>query len=292
MAPRQGRLGKIKDFVVDLAARAILSLALTLPYETRVNFSGWVFSRLIAPLFGYRRRIRDNLSRIVPEMPVAEMRRIERDVPDNFGRTLIEIYSGEEFVNRVKMTKFSGSGAEALFEAAHQGRPVVIATGHFGNYDVARAALIAHGLKVGALYKPMKNERFNRHYVRAISRIGTPLFPRGRRGMGEMVKFLRQGGLLGLLTDQHMGRGVRLDFFGHPAYTATSAADLALKYDALLIPVYAIRKKNGLDFDIIIESPILHGDPITMTQDINDSLERMVRDHMGQWLWIHRRWKG
>ena len=88
-----------------------------------------------------------------------------------------------------------------------------------------------------------------------------------------------------------MRHGLPLTFFGVTAMTATSAADLALKYGADLIPIYGIRKENGLDFDILVEEPVPHTDAETMTQAINDSLESLVRRHMDQWFWIHRRWK-
>jgi KDO2-lipid IV(A) lauroyltransferase len=106
-----------------------------------------------------------------------------------------------------------------------------------------------------------------------------------------MIRFLKEGGMLGLLLDQRMVQGARLSFFGHEALTALSAAELALKYDALLIPVYAIRKENGLDFDILVEAPIPQASAEAMTQALNDSLEALVRQHMDQWFWIHRRWK-
>ncbi len=91
----------------------------------------------------------------------------------------------------------------------------------------------------------MNNPYFNEHYVAAISKIGEPLFARDKKGMAGMIRFLREGGMLGLLIDQHMSHGARLSFFGHDAMTALSAAEMALKYDALIFPVYAIRLENG-----------------------------------------------
>lgn len=264
---------------------------LRLPYRWRVPLCGWVMAWVIAPLAGYDRRVRDNLARILPDLPASEVKRLRRAVPNNVGRTVIEIYSGAEFIARAMQTPPRGPGLAAL-EAAHAaGRPVILVTGHFGNYDASRAALIARGYRVGALYRPMKNPWFNAHYVRAISAIGTPVFPRGRQGLAAMVRHLRGGGMLGMLIDLHMNDGVPLQFFGHDAMTALSAADLALKYDALLIPTYAIRSANGLDFDIVVEAPVPAGPPEAMTQALNDSLEALVRDHLDQWFWIHRRWK-
>ncbi|PZX57312.1 KDO2-lipid IV(A) lauroyltransferase [Cereibacter changlensis] len=278
-------------WIEDRALRLLIGGLLALPYGWRVPLCGWVMSRVIAPLAGYDRRVRDNLARILPDLPEAEVRRLMRKVPDNVGRTVIEIYSGQEFVARTASNPLHGAGVEPLAEAHVQGRPVVLVTGHFGNYDASRAALIARGYPVGALYRPMNNAYFNEHYVRAMESIGKPLFPRGKRGLAAMLRHLRKGGMVGMLIDLHMRDGEPLQFFGHEAMTALSAADLALKYDALVIPIYAIRAANGLDFEIRVDAPIPHGTPEAMTQALNDSLEAVVREHLDQWFWIHRRWR-
>ena len=135
----------------NLAVRAMLGGALALPYGARVRLMGWLAARVIAPLAGYTKRVRANLDLVCPDMPEAEKRRLIRAVPNNVGRTLIEIYSGQEFIDRVKDVPLTGPGAEALDEAHRTNRPVVLVTGHFGNYDVPRAALTGRGYQVGAL---------------------------------------------------------------------------------------------------------------------------------------------
>ncbi len=281
-----------RHWLQNLMFRTIIGGLLWLPYPWRVPLAGWVVSRVVAPLAGYSRRIRDNLALILPDLPRDEVRRIIRAVPDNVGRTLIEIYSGPDFVERAARLPLQGEGVAALEAAKAAKRPVILVTAHFGNYDATRAALIARGYPVGALYMEMSNRAFNDHYVQAISRIGTPLFPRGRKGLADMVRFLRGGGMLGMLVDQHMKSGELLGFFGHEALTALSAAELALKYDALLVPTYAVRQPDGLSFEVIVEAPVPPGSATEMTQALNDSLEALVRRHLDQWFWIHRRWKG
>lgn len=271
--------------------RGLIGGLMRLPYRWRVPLCGWVMARIIAPLAGYDRRVRDNLALVMPDLPPAEVRRLMRKVPDNTGRTLIELFSGAEFAARVAAGQITGAGLAALDQAHAQGRPVILVTGHFGNYDASRAALIARGFRVGGLYQPMQDAAFNARYVRAISAIGTPLFPRGRAGLVEMVRFLKSGGMLGMVIDQAMAHGEPLQFFGLTAQTALSAAELALKYNALLVPTYGIRRPDGLTFDVVVEPPVPHGPPAAMTQALNDSLETLVRGHMDQWFWIHRRWK-
>jgi KDO2-lipid IV(A) lauroyltransferase len=279
------------DYMANLAILSILGIARAIPYRARVPMVGWIVSRLVSPIAGYSKRVRENLNLIFPDMPEAEVERLVKAVPDNAGRTLIEIYSGRDFTKRFASAPLTGPGVAALDEAHANGRPVVLVTGHFGNYDAPRAALIAKGYNVGALYREMNNGYFNPHYVNAISQVGTPVFPRGRKGLSGLIRFLRDGGMVGFLIDQYMQDGADVTFFGHRAPTALSAMELALKYDALVVPAYGIRQPNGLDFEVVCEAPIEASDPLTMTQALNDSLEALVRENLDQWFWIHRRWK-
>lgn len=274
------------------AALLLIRALLWLPYGLRVPLCGWVMARVVAPVAGWRARVRENLARVMPDLPQSEVRRLMRDVPDNIGRSIIEIWSGPEFAARAARSPVTGPGLAAVTAAQGARRPVVLVTGHIGNYDAARAAMIARGFPVGALYRLMEDPGFNAEYVRAINAVGTPMFPRGRRGMAEMLRFFRGGGMLAFAIDQHMPHGAELSFLGHTARTALSAAELALKHDALLVPFYGIRQPDGLTFEVLVEAPVPHGTAAAMTQALNDSLDRLVRRYPDQWLWIHRRWKG
>lgn len=279
------------DFLQNLALRAVIGGIRLLPYPWRSPLCGFVTARVIAPLAGYPRRIRENLALVYPDLPEAEVRRLIRRVSHNAGATLIEVYSGADFRKAVAPSPVIGTGLDALITAKERGQGVLLISGHFGNYDVPRAVLSSLGHPVGALYRPFRNGYFDAHYRRTISEIGTPIFPRGRRGLAEMVRFLRNGGMVGMLIDQAMARSPRLPFMGRPARTATSAAELALKYGLLLVPVYGRRSTGATGFDLIVEAPIPHSDPLTMTKALNASLEAQVQAHPDQWLWIHKRWK-
>lgn len=283
--------GSLGQYLENLLIRGVLGAALAMPYQTRVRMMGWVMAYVVAPLAGYNRRVRENLAHVMPELPESEVKRLMRAVADNAGRTLIEIYSGADFIARMKDVTFEGPGVEIIEQARIARRPVILLTGHFGNYDVPRAALIAKGYDIGSLYNPMKNKFYNAHYVKAIGTIGQPLFPRGRKGYAKLLAHLKSGGMIGFLVDVYVHAGPILTFFGKPARTALSAAELALKYDALLVPIYGIRQPDGLTFRVRVEAPVPHGAPEVMTQALNDSLEAVTRHHMEQWFWIHRRWK-
>lgn len=270
----------------------LMGLARLLPYERRIPAIGWFFSRVIAPVAGWRQRIRDNLAMARPDLDRAEVEALVRAVPDNAGRSLAEIYSGDEFTARIRERGvIEGPGLVALEQAFESQRPVILACAHFGNYDAMRAMLVARGWPVGALYRPMNNEAFNRHYVPAITAIAEPLFPRGRAGLAAMLRFLKGGGWLALGFDQYDRHATELRFFDLPTRTVLTPADLALRHDALLVPINGIRQQNGLDFRIHIGDPIEHGEPRDMMQALNDGLEMLIRRHMEQWFWIHRRWK-
>ena len=282
----------LTDRLVNAGFLAVIGLARLLPYERRIPAVGWLFAHLLAPLAGWRGRIRAHLALARPDLPAAEIRALTRSVPDNAGRSMAETYSADEFTRRIRAADpLEGPGLPALEAAFAAQRPVVIAGAHFGNYDAMRAALAGRGWPVGGFYRPMNNVAFNRHYVAAITSISEPLFPRGRAGLAAMLRFLKGGGWLAIGFDQFDQQAPELRFFGLPSRTVLTPAELAIRYDALLLPVYPIRQPDGLSFRVHVGEPVEHGDPAAMMQALNDDLEARIRLHMDQWLWVHRRWK-
>jgi Kdo2-lipid IVA lauroyltransferase/acyltransferase len=279
-------------FLVNLAARGLIGLALALPYGWRVGFVGWLMRRVIGPFAGYRQRAVENLALIWPDRPEAERRAIAEASLDNAGRTLIENYSTAEFTARARRIDPSGPGYVALEAARAAGRPVILVSGHFGNYEAARATLVARGFAIGGLYRNLSNRYFNAHYVKTMQAFGGPVFPQGRSGTAGFVRHLKDGGQLVLLFDQDVPSGPHLPFLGHPARTALSAAELALRFKADLIPFYATRQPDGVGFGVELDAPIPHGDPREMMLAVTRSLETRINRDPGQWFWIHRSWKG
>ncbi|MCV6598624.1 MAG: lysophospholipid acyltransferase family protein [Mangrovicoccus sp.] len=260
-----------------------------LPWRARLALADFLMAYLFAPLAGYRRRIRANLAHVLPDLPEPEIRRLCRRVPGNTARFITEVTSVKDFRARVSPVPMTGPGVDTLRAALDAKRPVIMVSGHFGNFDAVRVALTHRGYSIGALYRPHDDPYVDAHYTAMLSGIAEPIFPKGRRGLGAMLKFLRKGNALAILVDQHVKDGAPLTFFGKPAATTLSAAEMALKYNALLVPAYGIRRKDG--FDVIIEEPIAEASPEEMMQAVNDSLEARIRADMDQWLWIHRRWK-
>ena len=280
----------VKYFGSNLFLRGLLQGARLIPYRVRVPLMGRLVTAM-GRLAGFDKRVRENLKLVSPELSEIDAGQLYRDVSDNAGRMIAEIYAGAPFHARATAAPFTGPGLRALEEARAAGRPVLLATAHFGNYDAARTALIARGHEMGALYRRMANPYFNTHYVAAIKGNGEPLFEQGKRGMVELVRHLKKGGIAAIVTDLHAQGGEMIDFFGKPAVTSTVPAELALKFGAALIPVYAVRQSNGLDFEIVMSAEVPHSDPLTMTKALSADLEAIVRKHTGQWFWIHRRWK-
>lgn len=286
---RQDRI-PLRERLTGLALLLPVTLSRMLPYRWRVPVAGWIAARVLAPLAGYTRRVRENLALVCPDMPAAEVERIVRGVADNAGRNMIELYS-PEFIRRGRDGPVSGPGLDLLLAAQAEGRPAIIVSGHLGSFNAARLRIVAQGLDIACFYREMRNRPFNARYLRAMSAISRPVFLQNRAGVMQMVRHLRGGGTLAIMNDLNAHDGLPLDFFGHKALTSISAAELALKYDAPLVPVWARRLENGLDFAVRFDDEIPHSDPLTMTREFNRRLEERVRADMDQWFWIHRRWK-
>lgn len=271
---------------------AFLRLLRLLPYPQRMALAGWAGRVVMPRVSRIRPRIRAAVLHLFPDLPESEVAHICARVPENLVRSAVELVSGRDLAAIAADAPVSGPGWEALQEAQRSGRPALLLIAHFGNFGAVGAALKARGYRVGAFYNPLPDPATNRFYTQSLALLSDPLFPSGREGVARMLRHLRGGGMVAISNDLDRPHGVMLDFLGKPARTVLSMAEMALKYDALLVPVYGIRRSDGLHFDITIDTPVPHGDPAVMTQALNDSLGRMVVLHKDQWLWWHRRWKG
>lgn len=278
------------NWASDRALRSVIGAARLLPYDQRVPAFGAIVARGIAPLVGYRKRAEDQLALIYPDTDAGWRRRTARAVCDNFGRTLMENYSPEGFADTVRRSDMQGAGLAPLAEAKASQRPVLFVTGHFANHEAPRMALTQAGYTIGGLYRPMSNPYINAHYHKTMTEMSGAVFPQGRRGTVGFVRMLRDGGMGTLLFDVRATAYPRIDFLGKPAHTAPSAAEIALRLNALVIPYFATRRPDGLTFDIDIQAPIPLTDPDTMMRAMTDRLEERIRAHPEQWFWVHRRW--
>ena len=285
------RAGTPLQWLEDRALRALIGAAMALPFDTRRRVMGTVMARGIGPLAGYHRRALDNLALVFPDRPAAERAAIASAALDNAGRTVIENYSPRDLARALRDTAPTGPGVAALEAARRDGRPILFVTGHYGNHEAPRQVLTRLGYSIGGLYKPMKNPYFNAHYIRTMTRMSGPVFPKGPQGTRGLLRHLRGGGMATLLFDVHDRDGEVLPFLGHPARTATSAAALALRCDAVLIPYYGVRAPDGLGLVVELDAPVAHDDPVRMTRAVTRTLEARIHRDPGQWFWVHRRWK-
>ena len=105
-----------------------------------------------------------------------------------------------------------------------------------------------------------------------------------------MISFIKKGGLIALMVDQAVKDGKYVNFLGKPAKTSMSIANIALKYDAIIIPAYGIRREDN-KIVVSFEKPIKLTKSLAITSAINSSLEARVQANPEQWYWPHRRWK-
>jgi len=283
--------GTNEQYLSDLIIRGFIKACRIFPFSLRGKLMGQILRSLVAPFSGYKKRAIENLTYIYPTMDEAEKSRIANAVAVNAGRTFIENYDILTLKKKLHNSEIKGEGLNALQEARASGKPVLFVTGHFGNFEAPRAALVAKGYQIGGLYRPMSNPYFNTHYAENMHRLSGPVFEQGRRGTMGLLRHMKNGGMGVLLFDIYDARGIPITFMGKPAPTATSAAEIALKTGALLIPMFGVRRQDDLLFDIILQTPVAHGTALEMTMEMTKRLEAMVEEYPEQWFWIHRHWK-
>lgn len=189
---------------------------------------------------------------------------------------------------------------QAVVEAAYaQGKGVVFLTPHMGCFEVIAQALAsryadAHG-PLTVLYRPARQPWLASVMDGARERPGLETAPTTLAGVRQMIKALRRGHAVGLLPDQvpPEGMGLWSPFFGRPAYTMTLAARLAQQTSAVPVLVWGERLPWGRGFKLRFHAmpEPLSADLDAAVLQINQAMERLIRQDPSQYLWGYARYK-
>ncbi len=279
---------------------AVLWLLRRVPPDFLAGIGG-ALARIFGPLLPAQRIGRDNLRAAFPDADPAFLRATLRAAWDNLGRV------GGEYAALDRLWHYDQARPEAgrilvddvstLAEHARAGTPVLLFTAHLANWELSAVAAHALGLPTAVVYR-LPNGALSRA---AIARIRTPIMgqlirTRPQAGL-EMAASLRRGAILGMLVDQRFSRGVEVTFFGRPCTANPTLARLARQFDCPVFGARAIRLPGGR-FRIALTGPVTlprdtEGkiDVAAATQTITTIVEGWIREHPGQWLWFHRRWR-
>ena len=278
------------DAAIDLVLRGIIGFTRLFGYCTRVKLFGFIASYVVAPVFGYIKKAVRNLQLVHPDMSTREARKIAHEVATNFGKNMIENYNKHDVAAALKPENIGGAGYDQMMVAIAEGRPVMLVSGHIGNYEAMRIALYTLGHQSACLFRPASNPHFNEHYTQNYGYLTGPAFPQSRKGFLGFIRHLREGGIATMLFDVRATQYQDVDFFGIPAPTSDVPAKIAMKTGALFVPCFTHRGPDGMTHHIDFETPIEHSTSYEMMAEMSDRLEAQVRRFPAQWLWFHDRW--
>jgi KDO2-lipid IV(A) lauroyltransferase len=190
-------------------------------------------------------------------------------------------------------------GGDRIVSALLAEQPVLIVTGHLGNWELAGYVLGLFGFHTHAIARELDNPHLDRFLRRFREKTGQRILAK-KGEFDQITRVLADGGIIATLADQDAGqRGVFVEFFGRPASTHKAIALMAIEYNALLVVAGVPRiSERPVHFHVKVEEsidPQDYGgrpDAITaITQRYTAALERLIRQYPEQYFWMHRRWK-
>jgi Kdo2-lipid IVA lauroyltransferase/acyltransferase len=290
----------IRDYLVYVAVRLLVCFVqmLSLPAAARLGRSlAWLLYKLDRR---HRLVADDNLRLAFAELAddPARRDRLVRGVYEHFCTMLMFMV---QLPRRYHINSwrryFDMDQGRPLIVALLSRRPVLIVTGHFGNWELGGYSLGVLGFPTYGIARRIDNPHLDRFLARFRQKMGLTLLDKNE-DYNEIVRALDAGGAVGTLGDQDAGpRGMFVEFFGRPASTHKAVAYLALQHDALMVVLGVPRV--GPMFHRTLVADII--DPreydgrsdaaLAMTKRFTSALEGLIRQYPEQYFWLHRRWK-
>ena len=260
---------------------------------------GSILGKFIGPLFRSKFIIKQNIKTGLGEISKEKESEIINNMWSNIGRTFAEYVFLKDFkFNKTNFDHIKIDGINYLDQIKKENKPVIFFSAHFSNFELMAMELDKSGIKCAAIYRPLNNFFLNplMEYLR-MKYICPTQIPKGRIGIREIINRVKDGYSIALMVDQRVGEGPRIPFFNKPAHTTTIPAQLALKYNCKLVPIF-IERKNSVNFEMPIYEPYKiektgndEEDTKNITLKINKIIEKMIIKNPMQWIWSHNRWK-
>ena len=260
---------------------------------------GAVLGRFIGPFFRSKNITKQNIKIGLGNLDEKRETEIINAMWSNIGRTFAEYAFLKNFkFDKTNFSHIKINGTNYLEQIKKNNEPVIFYSGHFANFELMAMELDKFGIKAAAIYRPLNNFLLNpiMEYLR-MKYICPNQIPKGRMGMRKIISRVKDGYSIALMVDQRVGEGLRIPFFNKPAHTTTVPAQLALKYNCRLVPIF-LERKEGINFEMTVHEPYeiqktgdTDQDTKSITLKINQLIEKMIIKNPTQWLWSHNRWK-
>ena len=257
---------------------------------SRVLFS-FIFS-YFAPKFKSQKIIESNIHNFSKNISDEKKNQIISCMWKNYGLTFIEYI----FLNifRKKSSHIKIIGETNLKNVIHKNRPAIFVSGHFANFELMSMEITKRDIQLATIYRPLNNFFLNplMEFLRK-KYVCKHQIKKGLNGVRESIDYIKKNFSIALMIDQRVSEGEKVNFFNKPALTTTLPAQLSLKYNLPIIPVFIERTKNN---NFIIEfknevKPLNYKNKLELTKKLNQILEEMIKKNPYQWIWTHNRWK-
>ena len=260
-----------------------------------IKLSREIFANLfsiIGPVFKSKKIIKNNLEIFSSYSSNIDAKKISKNMWRNYGMTFIEYIFLKQL--RKNNTHISIKGENILNEIIKNKKSVIFISGHFANFELMSMEMTKKNLKLATIYRPLNNFFLNpfMEYLRK-KYICSNQIKKGINGVRNAIEYIKRDFSIALMIDQRVSEGEKIDFFGKSALTTTLPAQLSIKYNLNIIPVYIERIKNNRFF-IEFQDPINnknYKDKIELSDKLNKVLEKMIIKNPNQWIWTHNRWK-
>ena len=195
----------------------------------------------------------------------------------NYGMTFIEYV----FLNFFKKSNshIQIEGEDNLKNVMIKNKPVIFISGHFANYELMSMEITKKGVKLATIYRPLNNYFLNpfMEYLRKKF-VCKNQIKKGVSGVRNAIEYIKNDHSIALMVDQRLSEGEKIDFFGEPASTTTLPAQLAIKFDLSIMPVFIERREdNNFRIKFLDEiKPVNFQDKFVLTKKLNEILEEMI----------------
>ena len=183
-----------------------------------------------------------------------------------------------------------------LTDAIKNKRKIILITAHYGNWEYGNIYIPLKYAPTTMVGRPLNNRFLNDELDKTRTKNNNEMLTKNEASRG-LVKALKNDRILGLVIDQNNSKGVEVDFLNNKIKMIDSASRLAMKFDAVIIPVFFTPKEFS-KYEMRLYKPIEANEYKNKEQGLEkltqyqaNILSAHIIKQPDFWLWQHKIFK-
>ncbi|MCV3410558.1 lauroyl acyltransferase [Campylobacter lari] len=240
----------------------------------------------------HRKIIDTNLKICFPEKDQKWRDETSYNIYKNFAKFGIDFIKNQNASKEEIINKICFDDEEQILNIMQSKRPLIVTTAHYGNWELLALSFGAKFQGISIVGRALDSVIMDKILSKNRTQFNIELIEK-KGGLKKMLKALKEGRSLGILTDQDAvdSESVKIQYFNQEVNFIAGASVLAKKTNAMILPCFVYQKDGKFFVKTFKALDASKASVEELTKYQAKCCEEMIKFKPDEYFFFHKRFK-